>query len=188
MLVAGYGPQRGYYAVDVTNPTRRDGSGLPTDPPTAGPRGPGVPVAAHQDAGERRPNYPLFGAHSATPAITTLYMDPGDGGGAREIGVAILPGGQTATPPRRPATARRARARSRSHRLGPRRLTYRPAVRCWGGTPSSTDPAYGRSVTIVRLDTGEILRVFVRPQRLRRSTRTTRCSGTASPTRRSTRR
>ncbi|HEY8041570.1 MAG TPA: hypothetical protein VIF15_17305, partial [Polyangiaceae bacterium] len=163
MLVAGYGPfQRGYYAVDVTNP---DPTGMPTGviPPDPAPKG---PVFRWQLTKMPATNYQLFGAHSGTPTVTTLFVDPGDGAGARDIGVAILPGGEDTAPTS--ATVSCARATKLTDSAPPTGYTARSAVRCWGGpvapatTPLSTDPVVGRSVTIVRIDTGEILRVFAR--------------------------
>src|SRR5262249_53679378 len=95
MLVAGYGPNaRSYYAVDVTTP---DASKLKSGgPPTASP--PTGPVLRWQLTTLPSSTYQIFGKQSSgTPAITTLFMDPGDKN-PREIGVAILPGGQDPTP------------------------------------------------------------------------------------------
>ncbi len=160
MLVAGYGPyEQGYYAVDVTNP---DPSGIttgtvPNDPPAPGP------TLRWQLTKMPGTNQQLFGAQSATPAVTTLFVDPGDGNGAREIGVAILPGGAnsgpTTTAPGGPSCAR---APKLSDSAPISSYTARTAVRCWGATQTWTDPVIGRSLSIVRLDTGEILRVFAR--------------------------
>ena len=95
-LVAGYGSQnQGYYAVDVTNPNPAgmvNGANPPADPPPVGP------VFRWQLTKMPTSNMQLFGAHSANPAITTLYMDPHDSLGPREIGVAILPGGMDLVP------------------------------------------------------------------------------------------
>ena len=141
------------------------GGGVPSDPGQSGP------VLRWQltkmaPSGVTPTNYPLFAAPTATPAITTLYMDPGDGAGARDIGVAILPGGQNGGPTTSlgsgTSCARVAKPNGDSApSVG---YTCRAAVRCWGSTtpPKATDPVIGRSVTIVRLDTGEILRVFMR--------------------------
>jgi type IV pilus assembly protein PilY1 len=163
MLVAGYGPyEQGYYAVDVTNPdpTSMSNGTVPTDPPQVGP------VFRWQLTKMPATNYQLFAAQSATPAITTLFMDPGDGGGARDIGVAILPGGQNSGPTSSAGSGSScARATKLSDSAPPTGYAYRSAVRCWGtysSPPKSTDPVVGRSVSIVRLDTGEILRVFAR--------------------------
>jgi type IV pilus assembly protein PilY1 len=173
MLVAGYGSsQTGYYAVDVTNPDPKAlpaSSTLPTDPWPLGP------VFRWQLTTMPNGNMPLFGAHSATPAITTLYMDP-DGSGAREIGVAILPGGEDVVPSTQIPCTRQAKLTDANPPSGTG-YAWRPSVRCWGnptapnptkaGTPqASTDFVQGRSVTIVRIDTGEILHVFSRKQDL----------------------
>jgi type IV pilus assembly protein PilY1 len=165
MLIAGYGSsQSGYYAVDVTNP---DPSGLakagtpPTDPPPPGP------VFRWQMTTVPTGNMGLFGARSATPALTTLYMDPTGGTNPREIGVAILPGGID-TVPATQAQCARSTAYSATDPY-----PVRTSVRCWGnpvppsggGSPppqSPSDFVLGRSVTIVRVDTGEIVRVFAR--------------------------
>jgi type IV pilus assembly protein PilY1 len=158
MLVAGFGPnQTGYYAVDVTNPyTAGMTPGVvPTDPPSSGP--PTGPVFMWQLTKMPATNAPLFGPHSATPAITTLFVDP-DGTGAREIGVAILPGGQD-LPASNTACARATKA---TDAAPVNTYKARTSVRCWGKNQKATDPVFGRSVSIVRLDTGEILRVFMR--------------------------
>ena len=162
MLVAGYGPYaQGYYAVDVTNPdpTGIASGGKPADPGQNGP------VFMWQLTKEPATNFPLFGTASATPAITTLFMDPGDGQGARDIGVAILPGGQSGGPTTSlgsgTSCARVAKVSDSAPSVG---YQTRGAVRCWGSStpPKWQDPVPGRSVTIVRLDTGEVLRTFVR--------------------------
>lgn len=162
MLVAGYGPyQQGYYAVDVTNPdpTGMGNGTVPADPPQTGP------VFRWQLTQMPATNYQIFGAQSATPAITTLYMNPGDGN-IRDIGVAILPGGQNGNPTSSLGNGSPcARAVKTSDSAPPSGYTYRPSVRCWGtysSPPKSTDPVPGRSVSIVRLDTGEIIRTFAR--------------------------
>ena len=175
-LVAGfgaYGPyqHRGYYAVDVTNPVTTGFTtimtGCSTACETTGTAPPG-PVFLWQLTTVPSTNYQIFGRHSATPAITTLFVDPGDGGGARDIGVAILPGGQDSDPT---STTRSCARVSSAFSYGdalPAAQSFpaRAAVRCWGqqGTslPDKSDPVVGRSLSVVRLDTGEILRVFAR--------------------------
>jgi type IV pilus assembly protein PilY1 len=91
-------------------------------------------------------------------------MDPGDGNGAREIGVAILPGGEDIVPSTQ-ASCQRWPKVSDSAPLNS--YAARTNVRCWSNpTPPATqvysDLVVGRSVSVVRLDTGEILRVFAR--------------------------
>jgi type IV pilus assembly protein PilY1 len=167
MLVAGFGEsQAGYYAVDVTNAdvtTGMPSGSVPTDPPPKGP------VFAWQLTKMPATNAPLFGAHSATPAITSVFADPGDGKGAREIGVAILPGGQDSGPTTAGGgVAPCDRWAPHAANAAPvNRYLARPQVRCWGTpppgkSPSKADPVIGRSLSIVRLDTGEILRTFMR--------------------------
>ena len=167
MLVAGFGQsQAGYYAVDVTDADVTTGmpSGtVPGDPPPLGP------VFRWQLTKMPATNAPLFGVQSATPAITSVYFDPGDGLGAREIGVAILPGGQNSGPTSSGSgVAMCGRALPKpSDRAPVNAYLARPAVRCWGTpppgkSPSTADPVIGRSLTIVRLDTGEIVRTFMR--------------------------
>ena len=94
----------------------------------------------------------LFGQHSATPAISTVFVDL-DGGGAHEVGVAILPGGSNGAP------VGGSCARKGGDDVQPLNGVFaaRSAVQCWA---AANQPVVGRSVTIVRLDTGEVLRVF----------------------------
>jgi type IV pilus assembly protein PilY1 len=176
MLVAGYGSsQSGYYAIDVTNPDPTGmltASALPADPWPVGP------VFRWQLTTMPTGNMPLFGSHSGTPAITTLFMDPDGTGNAREIGVAILPGGEDVVPSTQIACLRQPKLSDANPPTGSG-YGWRPSVRCWGnptppnptsngsgGVPAqaASDFVLGRSVTIVRIDTGEILRVFARKQ------------------------
>ncbi|MDB4939002.1 MAG: Type fimbrial biosis protein PilY1 [Labilithrix sp.] len=106
----------------------------------------------------------LFGREGGTPAITTLQVDPGDGGGARQIGVAILPGGIDG-PPIKGGQCKRALDSGGYNPVdydfsdpGYGRRTY---ARQWAAD-CVADPVPGRGVTIVRLDTGEVLRHFGR--------------------------
>jgi type IV pilus assembly protein PilY1 len=153
MLVAGFGSQgRGYYAVDVTDP---DATKMPS----------GGPTFRWQLTHMPSSDIEIFGAHAGTPAITSLFFDPGDGNGTREIGVAILPGGSETGPSSGMAGGPPcARAPKLSDATAPLGLGsgYRSNVRCWGANQKWTDPVVGRSLTIVRLDTGEIIRTFMR--------------------------
>ena len=115
----------------------------------------------------------LFGKESGNATIATLLVNP-DGNGARQVGVAILPGGIDGPPvkglycPRAinggalsafPATTYDA-----SDNTAP--FAPRGSVRQWAGATAAdckTAPVPGRNVTIVRADTGEIIRVFGRP-------------------------
>jgi type IV pilus assembly protein PilY1 len=154
-LAAGYGPyQRGYYAVDVTDPCPP-----PAGTTTSGQLPASGPVFRWQLTTMPSGNYPIFGNFSGTPAVTTLFMDPGDGNGARDIGVAILPGGWNG-PPASTASCTRQAKTAANYSTPTSGYATRGSVRCWGANLKPTDPVLGRSVAIVRLDTGEILRVF----------------------------
>lgn len=126
----------------------------------------------------------LFGKESGNPVITTLNVDP-DGGGARQIGVVILPGGIDGAPSSGPP----GQCRRAVFGGGPTAFPIdadasdpgrkpRQFVRQWGtggANPCRDAPVPGRSVTIVRADTGAIIRHFGRidqdtPQRLRNRT------------------
>lgn len=110
--------------------------------------------------------YPLFGTRPGKPAITTLYFDSGSG--AREVGVAILPGGMPNISPKPGPCARKGGVPPTVVTDSGNSNTYTPRtqVRDWGdGCAAGTaggGAVPGRSVTIVRLDTGEIMRVFGR--------------------------
>lgn len=110
--------------------------------------------------------YGLFGDRVGTPVITTLFIndpsDPTGDGRAHEVGVAILPGGidddvpSTTSAPNCPR-----RTSSLPTFSGPEAvMNPRATVRGWGTACNS--PVAGRSVTIVRLDNGRIIRHFAR--------------------------
>lgn len=151
MLVAGFGSSaQGYYAVDITDPDQRT-------PVVAG----GTPQFRWQLT--KMPGTEtkqIFGQRSSTPAITTIFADLGDGSGAHEVGVAILPGGTDGSPTTSTACARDTDTSdaplSSSSLASPPNNTFpaRTQVQCWSGN--------GRSVSVVRLDTGEIIRTFMR--------------------------
>ena len=103
----------------------------------------------------------LFGSQSATPAITTVQANP-DGTTPRQIGVAILPGGIDGTPSKTGSCQRGINSGYPSAEFDRSDAEYPPreSVRQWAAT--CTDPVAGRGVTIVRLDTGEIIRHFGR--------------------------
>jgi type IV pilus assembly protein PilY1 len=169
-LVSGFGGvgsigTGGYYALDVTDPDigRHASSGTEVDPvhSTSNSGTPpymntttGLPQGPHflwQLTGDPY----LFGKYSATPAITQILMDPGDGI-KREIGVVILPGGgtdlanSTVTCPRLAKITPNALPADSSY-------DEQPNVRQWQGGCNATR---GRTLVIARLDTGEIIRVF----------------------------
>jgi type IV pilus assembly protein PilY1 len=135
----------GYFALDVTNP----------DPTMTLNTETGGPKFLWQLTSDSSGN-PFFGSGGATPIISTLLFDD-DGTGAREIPVAILPGGPggagnagTSGVPGCP------RATSTSVLAGFSTYPPRPRVPCY------TANLGARSLTIVRLDTGKVVRTFRR--------------------------
>ncbi len=103
----------------------------------------------------------LFGSQTGTPAITQVQVELGEG--LRQYGVAILPGGIDGSPvtggacQRGVASGLFAAATYEAHDTTVGRRAY---VRQWG--PTCASPVAGRSLTVVRLDTGEIIRHFAR--------------------------
>jgi type IV pilus assembly protein PilY1 len=146
VLVQSFGADHdGYFALDVTNPVPDAGS--PSDLTKGGPR------MLWQLTGSDTNH--LFGRGGSTPAIATLFFDP-DGTGAREVAVAILPGG--------PGTAGTddgsggGCAKDSSDFDSGIEAAYAPRteVRCY-----PNDKNIGaRSLTIVRLDNGQLVRTF----------------------------
>jgi type IV pilus assembly protein PilY1 len=135
VLVQSFGAAYpGYFALDVTDPV-------------AGPTFLWQ-LTTDQDG------KPLFGSGGSTPTIATLYFDP-DGGGAREISVALLPGGVGKVS----STDRGDCARAETD-LSRFDADTRPrtTIQCY----SDDSAKLARSLTIVRLDTGEIIRSFRR--------------------------
>jgi type IV pilus assembly protein PilY1 len=182
VLLAGFGAfQQGYYALDVTNPSNLGfQNGAPDyagkKPPPMKDSSTGLepgPLFLWQLTTVPTGDFPIFASQGATPAIATLNFDPGDGAGARDIGVAILPGG-TNGPPASPTACAREQQNlptSPGTNAAPDppatakfRFPARSSVRCWGSgsSPSPADLVPGRALTIARLDTGEIVRVFGR--------------------------
>jgi type IV pilus assembly protein PilY1 len=176
MLVAGYGTGgRGYYALDITDP--RSGTNytavnsFTSAPPfLSGPHFQWQ-IASVNPPGGPYNNSEIFGTTSATPAITTVYADAITAGASpSEIGVAILPGGSNGAPYAAVPCTRDLVANAGSYtpvttydNHDPN-FPYRTQVRAWAKNctgPGSGVP--GRSVTIVRMDTGDILAVFARP-------------------------
>lgn len=135
LLASGGAGGSFYYALDVTNPKApRFLWQLSTD-----------------DAGT-----PLFGDATPTPAIGMVEMQ--DGGQIKEIAVAILPGGSAPLDTSQPACNRQNTTPPLFHPTGT--LAVRDSVRCWGSAGSGGPVGPSRSLTIVRLDTGEIIRTF----------------------------
>ncbi|HMJ13600.1 MAG TPA: hypothetical protein VK524_19410 [Polyangiaceae bacterium] len=142
ILVQSFGGTRGgYFALDITNPVP-DATASLSDPNAAGPRF--LWQLTQDDNGN-----PLFGTQGATPLITTLFF--ADGSVEKEVAVAILPGGQG-------GVSSGSCARS----------VPNPSDMATGYSPRTAVPCYpaqgigGRSLTIVRLDSGEIIRTFRR--------------------------
>ncbi|MBK8256039.1 MAG: hypothetical protein IPK82_25645 [Polyangiaceae bacterium] len=92
---------------------------------------------------------PLFGSSVPTPAIATVSISD-NVSPPRDVAVAILPGGAD---PLDPGTC----ARVDPGPYSKVDLPPRTSTRCWG-------PGAGRTLTIVRLDTGEVIRSFVSPK------------------------
>ncbi len=178
MLVAGFGAGgRGYYALDVTDP-RPDffKAQASTDFPSAA-KGAAEQQGPHfqwQLASAQLPpgagttvQQELFGKQSGTPALANIQYDPTGTGNPHEVGVAILPGGIDGGPTG--GTCQRALNRTPgNYPLGSdlsittpflSRVNVRQwAPNCFGNGSGVA----GRSVTIVRVDTGEVLAVFAR--------------------------
>ncbi|MBP9113884.1 MAG: hypothetical protein KBF88_13820, partial [Polyangiaceae bacterium] len=156
VLVAGFGGGgRGYYAVEVTTPVDN-----PATPNVE------VPKFLWQltTTSSGGPTRELFGQNSATPAITTVFI--ADSFGVKhEVGVAILPGGyeEAAVPgscvrdTRNLAGAQGKAAESEASALATSKTyRFRSKVPCWSG-----NSARGRSLSVVRIGTGEIIRTFL---------------------------
>jgi type IV pilus assembly protein PilY1 len=147
-LVAGFGSgHRGYYALDVTDPA-------PNTDLTKGPQFLWQLTSMPTYSGLTQTE--LFGQHSATPAVTTVFAAVHGDPTPHEIGVAILPGGSDSGP----VGGQCARGASAGNDAEPTSaFKRRDNVQCWAATGQ---PVVGRSLSIVRLDTGEVLRVFGR--------------------------
>lgn len=139
MLVEGFGPlQSGFFALDVTKPA------IVTGDATSGPKF--LWQLTTDDSGNH-----LFGKTSPNPLITTLFFNTGESSEPiREVAVAVLPGGDGDAPTAGDCDAGPLMEQEDS-RTKPRTL-----VRCYQSGRSI--PA--RSLTIVRLDTGAIVRTF----------------------------
>jgi type IV pilus assembly protein PilY1 len=153
VLVQGFGAEHsGYFALDVTNPV--PDTSAPTDVTKGGPRM--LWQLTHDGDGQN-----LFGRGGSTPAITSLYFAPSSSAPAREIPVAILPGGpggtQVTTGSGCPETGRSFDDSEIDDRYPPREK-----VHCYDFSADGDTGA--RSLTIVRLDTGEIIRTFRQKQ------------------------
>lgn len=131
VLVGGGGPAGGfYYALDVTDPTQ--------------PKF--LWQLSTDNAGGR-----LFGRSVPSPTITTVALR--DGANIKEVAVAVLAGGSA--PLLGDGCPRQPKSYSHIQTQGP--YGVRNTVRCWDNTGAQGP---GRSLTIVRVDTGEVLMSF----------------------------
>jgi type IV pilus assembly protein PilY1 len=89
----------------------------------------------------------LFGA-GGTPAVTTAFIRANNSEAGADVAIAILPGGVAGTRTGNNTTA--------GPILSPKDATYAPAA----NVSSYTAADAARSLTIVRVDTGEVLRSF----------------------------
>ncbi len=146
VLVQSFGKHRGgYFALDITNPDLASNSPYTNQDP--GPE-------FLWQLTENSTNRWLFGPSGTTPLITTLFFAPLTSDSVpREIPVAILPGGN-ADPD---ATGNVPRGNTTPAGI-PAGYNVRTSVPKY----SSPDALAARSLTIVRLDTGEIVRTFRR--------------------------
>ncbi|HEY3234010.1 MAG TPA: hypothetical protein VGJ84_04810, partial [Polyangiaceae bacterium] len=134
VLVQSFGGARGgYFALDITDPVPGN---------TGGPR---FLWQLTQDASGN----PLFGLKGGTPLVTTLFFDVG-GGEIKEVPVAILPGGDGGTP-----TGASCARKQTSYSNVDSGYQPRSNVNCYPVAGIG-----GRSLTVARLDTGEIIRSF----------------------------
>jgi type IV pilus assembly protein PilY1 len=135
ILVQSFGSQRpGYFALDVT------------DPVPVGNKGPKFLWQLVTDAAGNQ----LFGSGGGTPLITTVFI------GGKEVAVAVLPGGY-GSPGTNGAINQDGCTRSGtlSDAFFDQVPKPRTSIPCYSGTA-----VLARSITIVRLDSGQILRTF----------------------------
>ncbi|HKQ69075.1 MAG TPA: PilC/PilY family type IV pilus protein [Polyangiaceae bacterium] len=139
VLVSSFGSGgTGYFALDITNPVPKSGDAN---------TGPKLLWQLTTDGAGNR----LFGKRGGTPAIATLFFTPiGSSDPPKEIAVAILPGGESDGPIA--GSCDQAATAELAELVDPA-YPPRPKVRCW-----AEDAA--RSLTVVRLDNGEIVRSF----------------------------
>jgi type IV pilus assembly protein PilY1 len=133
MLVAGFGRGQvgaGYYAVDITNPVEAAG----------GPQF--LWQLTRDDNGAA-----LFG-EGGVPLITTVFMKTSSTDPGTEVAVAVLPGGDKGS--------RSTSLVSAGPLMDPVGDDFEPEAEVNGYTGSEA----ARSLTIVRLDTGEVIRSF----------------------------
>lgn len=139
ILVQSFGAQHpGYFALDVTNP-------VVTSDPTSGPKF--LWQLVTDSAGRQ-----LFGSGGGTPLITTVFL------GGKEVAVAVLPGGSADDHPGTggPAPSNGCnRAKTSFTELSDIPIP-RTKIPCY----VDEQAIHARSLTVVRLDSGEIIRTF----------------------------
>ncbi len=140
ILVQSFGAQHpGYFAIDITNP-------VITSDAKSGPK------FLWQLTTDSTGTAQLFGSGGGTPLITTVFLD------GKEVAVAVLPGGYAENQPGTggPSPSNGCNRAKTSYP----ELTDIPAPRgkvpCYAGD----DAIHARSLTVVRLDSGEIIRTF----------------------------
>jgi len=149
VLVQGFGSgHSGYFAVDVTNPV--PDASAPDNVNKGGPRM--LWQITNDGVGKN-----LFGRGGATPAIATLYFDPDGGTSPREIPVAVLPGGAGGTQITS-GTGCPDGGRAFSDVSIDSNFPPRQKVHCYDFPGGAEKGAV--SLSIVRLDTGELIRTF----------------------------
>ena len=132
ILVQGFGERSGYFALDITDPEA----------------GPQFLWQLTTDASGAR----LFGDRTGTPLITTVFVKIGLSDPV-EMAVAVLPGGGAKAP-----GGQATRQSSLTTGIDPS-FPLRSKIRAY---PSGGSDERARSLTIVRLDSGEIIRTFRR--------------------------
>jgi type IV pilus assembly protein PilY1 len=132
ILVQSYGSKHsGYFALDVTEPVV-----------TASGGGPKFLWQLNTDSS----GTPLFGNGGGTPLITTVFI------GGKEVAVAVLPGGYTSAPV---SSTDECTRKTTDFSAFETDYLPRTKVRCYTG-----EAVRARSLTVVRLDDGTILRTF----------------------------
>jgi type IV pilus assembly protein PilY1 len=151
VMTQAFGPlQGGFFALDVTQPLM-DKTGSDK---SIGPRF--LWQLTTDTAGKQ-----IFGSGSPTPLITTLFVDLKNLGGPStsdpplEVPVAVLPGGRGG--PAAPPTPGCGNPGTFVTQDGITSTPGRSSIRCYRG---NDDSYAARSLTIVRLDNGQILRTF----------------------------
>ncbi len=140
VLVQSFGPQRpGYFAIDVTDPMLVNGGG------------PKFLWQLSTDAAGKQ----LFGSGGGTPLITTVFL------AGKEVAVAILPGGYADDDLGGAGPSSIGCARAQTTYTD---YTDIPAPRTKVPCYTKDSALHARSLTVVRLDSGEIIRTFRRDE------------------------